>query len=106
MALSGAHNACPVCQAALAASPSEPIAERHCPRCQAGLWALFPPSGPVFFVRRPGQSCADFIAALAGPELRISGRDVASLLASADPLDVVEFLAELESAAVSSFPRR
>jgi hypothetical protein len=101
MVLTGAYNACPVCQAALAASPSEPIAERHCPRCQAGLWALVPPSGPVFFVRRPGQSCADFIAALAVPALGMSARQVASVLAGADSLDLVEFLAELQSAAVS-----
>ena len=94
----GARGGCPVCQVALAASPSEPIAERECPRCEAGLWTLSLPSGPTFFVRRPGQSCAEFIAALAGPAVGVSARDIALLLQDADPFDIVEFLAELETA--------
>jgi hypothetical protein len=98
MAPTGARDGCPACRTALAAAPSEPIAERRCPRCEAGLWVLALPSGPRFFVRRPDQSAAEFLAALAGPKLGATARDIASFLRDADPLDMVEFLEELEAA--------
>ena len=41
----GASDGCPVCRTTLAAELSEPIAERQCPRCEAGLWALALTSG-------------------------------------------------------------
>jgi hypothetical protein len=99
MAPTGAHDRCPVCRTALAVEPSEPVTARRCPRCEADLWALALPSGPVFFVRRPGQSAAELIAALAGPGLGASAKDIASFLRGADRLDLVEFMDELEAAA-------
>jgi hypothetical protein len=98
MATNGARDGCPFCRTPLAAGPSEPIAERQCPRCEAGLWALALPSGPVFFVRRPGQSAAEFLAVLGGPSFGASAHDIDSLLRSADSLDIVEFLQELDAA--------
>lgn len=106
MASAGAHDGCPICRTALAAAPSEPIAERRCPRCEAGLWVLALPSGPTFFVRRPGQSAAEFLAALAGPGLGLSAPDIASFLRGADSLDMVEFMEELEAASELSSNRR
>jgi len=50
----------------------------------------------VFFVRRPDQSAAEFLATLAGPGLAASEQDIASFLEDADFLDMVEFLTELE----------
>ena len=96
MASSGARDGCPICQTTLAATPSEPIAQRRCPRCEACLWALAASSGSVFFVRRPDESAAEFLAALAGPSLHASEQDIASFLEDGDSLDLVEFLAELE----------
>jgi hypothetical protein len=50
----------------------------------------------VFFVRRPGQSAAEFLAAMAGAGLGTSARDIASFMRGADSLDMVEFMAEVE----------
>jgi hypothetical protein len=98
MAPSGARDGCPLCRTALAATPSSPIAERRCPRCEAGLWAIALPSGSVYYVRRPDQSVEEFVAALAGPVLGTSAEDIARFLRCADSLDLVEFLEELEAA--------
>jgi hypothetical protein len=98
MGSTGTRGGCPVCKAALAVAPSELIAERQCPRCAAALWALNLPSGPLFCVRRPGQSSAEFIAELAGRALGLSAREAASLLIGADSLDLTELLAELDAA--------
>ena len=92
----GARLACPVCQSALAAAPSEPIAERQCPRCEAALCALALPSAPTFFLRRPGQSTEEFLVELADPALGMSKPDITSLMLNADSLDLLEFLAELD----------
>jgi hypothetical protein len=97
MTSAGAQDGCPVCRTALATLCSEPIAERRCPRCWAELWALALPSGPKFFIRRPGQSPAEFLAALVGPALGLSATEIASFLRDADLLDMVEFLAEVEA---------
>jgi hypothetical protein len=96
MSTASEHDGCPVCRTSLAAALSEPIAERQCPRCGALLWVLALPSGRVFFVRRSGQSAAEFLALLAGPRLGLGARDIASFLRSADALDMTEFLEELE----------
>lgn len=98
MGPTGTRDGCPVCKAALGAAPSEPIAEHRCPRCEAALWALNLPSGPLFCVRRPDQSCAAFIAELAGPALGISEQEAASLLIGADRFDLTELLVELDTA--------
>jgi hypothetical protein len=58
------------------------------------------PSRPLFFVRRPGQSASEFLAALAGSELGASAMDIACFLRRADALDMVEFLNALEAALV------
>ena len=102
MGSTGTCGGCPVCKAALAAVASEPIAEQQCPRCEAALWSLDLPSGPLFCVRRPDQSCAEFIAELAGPALGISAHEAASLLIGADRFDLTELLAELDAAKVRS----
>jgi hypothetical protein len=94
----GNHIGCPVCGTILAAALSEPIAERSCPRCEAQLWALALPSGPAFFVRRPDQSAAEFLAVLAGPTAMASARDIEAFLSSADSFDMAEFLGELHEA--------
>jgi hypothetical protein len=90
---------CPVCRAILSAGLSEPIGEGECPRCEACLWSLTFPSGPAFFIRRPGQSAAEFLTLLGGPALGASARDIDALLGSADSFDLVEFLSELAAAA-------
>jgi hypothetical protein len=95
MAFTGARDGCPICRTALSATPAEPIANRRCPRCEACLWAIAASSGSVFFVRRPGQSAAEFLATLAGSGLAASEQDIASFLEEADFLDLVEFLYEL-----------
>jgi len=92
----GSRDCCPLCETALAAAACEPIAQGRCPRCEAELWTLAFPSGPAFFVRRPGDSASKFIAVLAGERLRASEADIASFLRAADSLDMVEFMAELE----------
>jgi hypothetical protein len=52
--------------------------------------------GPVFFPRRPGESLADLLAALAGPALGACASDFEAVLQGADHLDVVELLWEAE----------
>jgi hypothetical protein len=98
MAPTGSRNACPFCRTRLAVAPFEPISERRCPRCEACLWALALPTGPMFFVRPPGQSVAEFIAELAGPGLSATARDIADFLRRADRFDLVEFMEEVEAA--------
>jgi hypothetical protein len=98
MHLTGQREGCPACRTALAGLHSEAIAEEQCPRCEADLWALALPSGPVFFIRRPGQTAAEFIDALAGPGLCLSDPDIVSSLQSADSLDLVELMVEFETA--------
>jgi hypothetical protein len=88
---------CPVCRTILSSERSEPIVVRQCPRCEACLWEVAFPSGTAFFVRRPGQSTAEFLAVLAGPRLGVSERSIAAFLRGADSLDMVEFMQELEA---------
>jgi hypothetical protein len=105
MAYSSAPGGCPVCRAALASLSSAPVAESRCPRCEAELWAVALSTAPVFFVRRPGESEAQFITALAGPALGATEHDIASFLRSADSLDMMEFWEELRIA-LGSFGHR
>ena len=98
MSPTGQREGCPACRTALAGLHSEAIAEEQCPRCEADLWALALPSGPVFFVRRPGQSAAEFLDALVGPGLGLSHADLVSSLQGADSLDLVELMVEIETA--------
>jgi hypothetical protein len=80
----GERNVRPVCRTVLAAASTEPVAERRCARSPADLWALALRSGPVFFVRRPGQTSAEFLYLLAGPALGLSAPDIACCLLGAD----------------------
>ena len=91
-------NHCPVCRAALWAPNSETIGRRDCPRCGAELWALAGSDGPMFFVRRSGESECRFLAALAGPLFGVSAEEMEVGLTSADHLDLVEFVLEVEEA--------
>jgi hypothetical protein len=52
----------------------------------------------MFFARRPGESERGFLAALAGPLHGMSAREMETVLASADFLDLVELVMELEEA--------
>jgi hypothetical protein len=52
----------------------------------------------VFFVRRPDQSAAEFLEALAGPALGLSERNIVSSWQGADSLDLVELMMEIETA--------
>jgi hypothetical protein len=103
MALSGACGRCPVCAAALWAPDPGPTGEGRCPRCGAELWALPLASGPTFFVRRPGQTFHEVLAAWASPRLGVPAEEIEWTLRSADSLDIVEFVMEVENAA---WPRR
>lgn len=94
----GRRAGCPVCRTALAGIGSEPVEEQRCPRCGADLWALALPSGPTLFVRRPGQSAAEFIDALVGPVLGAAGTGILSPTEGADSLDLLELMAEIEAA--------
>src|SRR5262245_19919068 len=97
MAAAG-ENRCPVCRAALWADKAEALAPRQCPRCGAELWVLVGANEPLFFVRQPGQSPRRFLAALAA---RLYGTPVdqeEAGLKSADSLDLVEVVMELEAA--------
>jgi acyl carrier protein len=52
----------------------------------------------VFFVRRPDEPLADFLAVLAGPPLGLSAEQMAATLEGADSLDMVELVMEVEEA--------
>jgi hypothetical protein len=97
MPLAG-DNCCPVCQAALWAPDSEVIGQRSCPRCSAELWVLGGSAGPLFFLRRPGQSRYRFLAALAAPLYGLPADKLEIGLMGADSLDLVEAVWEIEEA--------
>jgi hypothetical protein len=101
MVSTGTCNGCPVCGTALATTRVEPIAARQCPRCDAEFWEVGQAGGSVFWVGRPEQSAAEFIAALAGPRLGLSPLNIASFLRSADQFDLFELLEEAASASVT-----
>jgi hypothetical protein len=89
---------CPVCRASLWAPDLTAHGARDCPRCRAELWFLEFSRGPVFFVRRPGQPLADFLADLAGGRLGLGPAEFQAFLDRADCLDLVELMFEIEQA--------
>jgi hypothetical protein len=97
MSITG-DNRCPVCRAALWFPLSEAVGERDCPRCGARLWALAGSEGPMFFVRQRHESKYHFLAALHASISNTPVEDVEAALNSADSLDVVEFIMEIEDA--------
>lgn len=96
--MTGARGRCPACGAALSAPVEELLGERQCPRCSADLWVLSFSRGPVFFPRRPGESLAELLAALAGPALSIGASELPAFVQGADHFDLVEMLWEVEEA--------
>jgi hypothetical protein len=91
---------CPICRSILPV-PKDIYGETRCPRCSCELWHLLVGSGPSFFVRRSGETIYDLLADLADARHRFTAADVERTLCDADPLDVAEFLSELEDAARS-----
>jgi hypothetical protein len=104
MARTCVFNGCPVCRAALWAEGCQPFGDKQCPRCGTELWVLDFSEGPAFFIRRPGESVYDFLAALAGRERDFSAKEIEVALKGADALDVVEFLCEVEEVVRRSGP--
>jgi hypothetical protein len=98
MAVTGARGRCPACRAALAVPPGELLGERQCPRCSADLWVVAFSRGPVLFPRRPGETSADLLAALAGPVLGTCASDLQAMMEGADHFDLMELLWEVEEA--------
>jgi hypothetical protein len=91
-------NRCPLCRAALWAPAPVAIDSKTCPRCGADLWVLEGREGPMFFVRRPGQSRYGFLAALLAPLHGLSTDEMEALLKGADSLDLVEMVLDVEDA--------
>ncbi len=91
-------NRCSICRAALWVPDSEVIGQRSCPRCGAELWSLAGSEGTLFFVRRAGQSKLRFLAALLAPLEGLSVEELEVGLQSADRLDLVELVLEVEEA--------
>jgi hypothetical protein len=89
-------NRCPVCHAVLWADDSETIGRKRCPRCEADLWALAGSRGPLFFVRLPGQTEIGFLASLAAPLEGIPVDRMEATLRTADALDLVELVLQIE----------
>src|SRR5207302_7303284 len=98
MPATGASNRCPVCRAALWVPDHPPLGYKECPRCRGEFWVLPFSQGPAFFPRRPGESVYDLLADLAGKQLGLSPADMEAGLKSADSLDIVEMLLEVEDA--------
>jgi hypothetical protein len=92
------ENRCPVCRAALWADDAEAIGTRQCPRCGAGLWVLVGAKEPLFFVRQPGQSPYRFLASLTALLYGTPVDQEEAVLKSADSLDLVEVVMDLEAA--------
>src|SRR5947207_15316117 len=91
----GSPKYCPACRSTLP-PPASSYGQTQCPRCEAQLWHFVLPSGPAFFIGRAGESIYDFMAGLGDHPL--SAKDLEAILKGADPLDVIEILAELEGA--------
>jgi hypothetical protein len=52
--------------------------------------------GPVFFPRRPGESLAELLATLGGPDFGVGVSEIEAGLQGADHFDMVEMLGEVE----------
>lgn len=96
-------NKCPVCGAALWAPTLPSIGEKQCPRCRSDLCYLVFSVGPIFFVRKPGQSLVQLISELAAPALDLSVEELESLIRRADSLELVEIVIQIEMAINSRF---
>jgi hypothetical protein len=93
----GTRNGCPVCRAALSAPADTPFGPARCPRCGGELWFVVFSVGPVFFIRRPGESVYHLLAGLAWPEGGRTAEQAEEVFRAADSLDVVEMLMEVEA---------
>lgn len=91
----GAIDHCPACGTALP-TPTALYGETHCPRCDGQLWHLALPSGPTFFVRRPGESIYDLMADVADSRHRLNAKNLEASLRQADAIDLAELFAQLE----------
>jgi len=96
MAVTGARGACHACRARLWAPASELLGKHRCPRCGADLWVLVFSRGPVFFPRREGESLAELLLALGGPQVGKDASELEAGLGGADHFDLVEVLWEVE----------
>jgi hypothetical protein len=92
------ENHCPVCRAALWADAAEVVGSRQCPRCGGELWVLVGAGDPLFFVRQPGESSLRFLAGLVAPLEEMPIEQTEAALKSADRLDLVEVVMEVEAA--------
>jgi hypothetical protein len=93
-----------LCRASLWAEVCQPLGHKRCPRCGAEQWVVGFSQGPAFFLRRPGESLYDLLAALAGPQLGLSASEIKAALKDADQFDVVEFVSEVEEVVRSGRP--
>ena len=64
--------------------------------CSSQLWHVSLPSGPRFFVRGADESIYDVMAGLADSRHGFTARTLEESLRSADTLDVIEILAQLD----------
>lgn len=78
--------------------PMSSFGESSCPRCSARLWHLCLPCAPRFLVCQPGESIYQAMASLAGSRRGFSAKELEANLKEADQLDVLELLADLETA--------
>jgi hypothetical protein len=89
---------CPACRAALWAAGPGAVGEKTCPRCGAALWVLFGSAGPLFFPRRPDEPQCRFLASLSAPLYGLPAEEVEAGLESADFLDLIEVVVDIEEA--------
>lgn len=99
--MSGGDSRCPLCRAALGAPGAKALDVKVCPRCGAQLWVLIGSAGPLFFARQPGQSPFGFLAALASSLSGVPAEEMEASLQSADSLDLVEIIMEIEDGLMS-----
>ena len=95
----GSVDRCPFSQAALP-PPADGYGESDCPRCHAQLWHLCLKAGPMFYVRRAGETIYDLMASLAVSRPRFVAEELESCFRDANESDVIELLRELEESGV------
>jgi hypothetical protein len=91
----GTNGQCSFCQATLPV-PKDIYGQACCPRCSAQLWHLAFSSGPAFFLRNTGETIYDLLAEVGDHGL--SAAEIERIWREADPLDLAEFLSDLEEA--------
>jgi hypothetical protein len=99
-----ARNECPACGAALWA-PDNAWGEKQCPRCFAELWFVPFSGGRFFFVRRQGESLAEFLCTLVAPAMERTPAELEQVIRKSDSLELVELVMEIEEAMESRFGR-